>query len=221
MNIKKLCGGLVFKSARQTAAVKTKLKKSDLGVLKVALMVAAVDGRVLPEEYAAFKLLAMKGFGYSDSAAAQALKESMRSAGYIMMEAERSTNKELVEMFLAEAMAALPSGFDELSVKNVRQALVTWIAMAISDGVYSSRERLCIEALRLHFAEQRATQIEKENEYWRSIPANVRCVVEDYPGARLKLATKDFAAKVAEIVDQFGDSADAKLRLESLVAKGE
>lgn len=221
MDIVKLIGGIVFRSVGKTGKAKEKLKKTDLGILKVALMVAALDGDVLPSEYEAFRVLATKGFGYTDEVAARALKDAMRSAGYLMLVAGRATNEELVREFISEANAVLPSGFAYLSVEDVRQAILTWIVMAMSDNDYSARERLCIEALRLRFAELKATRIERENEYWRSLPANVRCVVEEYPGSRIKLASKDFVGKVETIVAQFGGSVEARRKLASLVANGE
>lgn len=221
MDIRKLVDAIVFKSSGKTAQAKAKLKRADLGILKVALMVAALDGTVLPTEYEAFGLLAKKGMGYGDAAALQALKEAMRSAGYIMMVAAKAAPEELVAEFLSEAKSALPSGFAYLLIEDIRQAFVAWIAMAISDGDYSDRERACIEALRMHFAELKANRIELENEYWRSISPNIRSIVEEYPGSRLKLASKDFTAKVATLVRQFGNTADARRKLTSLIVKGE
>lgn len=222
MDIIKVMKGIVFKSTGKSSAVKAKLRKTDLGILKVALMVAALDGKVLESEYAAFRLLAKKGMGYSDEAAEAALREAMRSAGYMLLIASSGASlDDLVGEFMKEAEAVLPTGFAYLLVEDVRQAVVTWIAMAMSDGDYSLRERACVEALRLHFAELKATRIELENEYWRSLPASVRCIVEEYPGSRLKLVSKDFIGKVSAIVGEFGNSADAKRRLAALVARGE
>lgn len=222
MDILKLLNGIVFRSVGKTARIRAKLKKTDLGILQVALMVSALDGVVLESEYAAFRLLARKGFGYSEAEVEYSLRQAMRPAGYMLLLASSGCSSEtLAAEFMAEAKALLPSGFAYMSVKDVRQAVITWIAMAMSDGDYSERERMCIEALRLHFAELKASRIEKENEYWRSLPANVRCLVEEYPGSRLKLVSKDFVGKVAEIVKDFGGSADARRRLSALAENGE
>ena len=222
MVLLKFVGKYAFRSVGKTTAAKAKIKKADLGMLKVALMVAALDGKVLEEEYDAFRLLARNGFCYEDEAIENVLKDAMRSAGYMLLVAMRTTDDdELVAEFMAEAKAALPNGFAYMSVTDIRQAIVLWMAMAMSDRRYSRRERICIEALRLHFAELKASRIEMENEYWRSLPKNVRCVVEDYPGSRLKLASKDFVGKVEDIAARLGDTADAKARLSELIEKGE
>ncbi len=222
MNLTKLFNQIAFRSASRTPRAKAWIKRVDRGILEVSLMVAAIDGAVLPSEFKAFLLLARKGFGYSQEAAEEALRRSMHSAGYVLMLANREKTQEgFVKAFIEEARAALPRGFAYMKTEDVRQAIVCWIAMAMSDGDYSARERACIEALRMRFAELKARRIEKENEYWRAVPANVRCIVEDYPGSHLKLVSKDFVGKLATLIREFGGSAEAKRKLESLIATGE
>lgn len=221
MDLIKLIKSISFSSVGNAVKTRSKAKRADLGILKVALMVAALDGKVLDLEYEAFSLLACKSLGYTDKQAEAAMDQALRAAGYIMLQASRMSDEELVKIFIREAELALPSGFANMAIEDIRRAIITWIAMAISDGDYSHRERICIEAVRQHFAELKAGRMELNNKYWQSVPANVRCIVEDYPGSRLKLASKDFVGKVETIVQQFGGTADAKRKLSSLIAKGE
>lgn len=222
MNLKELIEGISFKSFGPDSKVRNKIGKTDLGILKVALMVAALDGKVSEEELEALRLLARKGFGYGEQAAEEAIEQAEHGAGYMLLTADLAlSDAELVEKFMAEACAALPNGFAYMPVEDVRRAVLTWVALAMSDGDYSPREKLCIEALRLRFAELKANHIEMENRYWQGIPANVRCMFEEYPGSRLKLASKDFVGKVAALVAEFGDDEAARAALEALISHGE
>ena len=56
MNLTKLIGGFNFKKF-------SKASRTDLGVLKVAFMVAALDGEVTDAEYRALEALAFSGAG--------------------------------------------------------------------------------------------------------------------------------------------------------------
>ena len=195
-----------------------KLGKTDFGVLKVACMVAALDGEITDAEYAAFEALAQKCRGYTAETAAKALDEAMRSAGYLLLLSRRVSDEELVSAFTDEALAALPDGFAYLSIEEVRRAVVTWIAMGLSDGDYSPRERLCIEKLRKLFAELKVMRVQAESERWLDlVPA-----IDDAGGSgttgTVELVSKDFVVRVEELVAQYGDSADAAKELEELIA---
>ena len=197
-----------------------KLGKTDFGVLKVAFMVAALDGEITDAEYAAFDALAEKCRGYTAKAAADALDEAMRSAGYLMLFSRRASDEELVSAFTGEALAALPDGFAYLSIEEVRRAVVTWIAMGLSDGDYSPRERLCIEKLRKLFAELKVMRVQAESDRWLDLaPA-----IDDAGGlgasGTVELVSRDFVARVESLVSQYGDSADAAEKLEELIAGG-
>ena len=123
MNLQKLFSGLKVRSLGRALGLKEKIGKADLGILKVAFMVAALDGEVTDKEYKAFDLLAKKCRGYTPKAAAQALDEAMRSAGYLMLLSPRVKESDLVKAFLAEARKALPNGFAYLSLEDVRRAV--------------------------------------------------------------------------------------------------
>lgn len=192
----------------------------DLGILKVAMMVAALDGKVLDAEYKAYLNLAIRGFGLPRKAAVDSLVESMRAGGYLMLVAMKVGTRTLVKEFIAEACRALPAGFIRLPIADIRRAVITWTAMAISDGEYSDRERACIEAIRRHFAQAKAALIERENAYWMSQPAQCRSLAEDHPGSGHQLVDKNFMEKVESLVTTFGGSAEACKALDNLIAKG-
>ena len=211
MNLTKLIGSFNFKKF-------SKASRTDFGVLKVAFMVAALDGEVTDAEYRAFDALAKKCRGYTPKTAEKALDEAMRSAGYLMLRARRATDAELVKAFVAEAQAALPMGFAYLSIEDVRRAVVTWIAMGMSDGDYSAREKKCIEVLRKLFAELRIMRIEAEEEQWLALaPAFREANAAGSRSLNVELVSRDFVKRVERLVVQYGDSAEAAKELKDLI----
>lgn len=199
-----------------------KIGKTDMGILKVAFMVAALDGEVTKAEYEAFDAMAKKCKGYTPKSAAKALDEATRSAGYLMLLGQRVSDAELVKAFVNEAQVVLPGGFAYMTIEAVRDAVILWTAMAISDGDYSNREKKCIEALRRLFAEMKVQHIEQEEEHALAImPAFAQAY---NPGSRdrvVQLISKDFVSRVEDVIKQYGDSADASKILKELIAKGE
>ena len=220
MDLRKLIDGLKLKP-RGGAAPVARLGKADLGVLKVAFMVAALDGEVTDDEYAVFDLLARRCRGYTEEAAESAIREAMRSAGYLLLLSRRVKEEELVGAFVAEAKAALPGGFAYLSIEEVRRAVVIWIAMALGDGDYSARERACIEALRRNFAELKVLRVQAEEESWMALaPAFARAysgAASSRDGKLVELVSRDFVGRVECLVAQYGDSEAAAKELWSLV----
>ena len=211
MNLTKLIGSFNFKKF-------SKASRTDFGVLKVAFMVAALDGEVTDAEYKAFDALAKKCRGYTPKTAEEALAAAMRSAGCLMLLSKRATEDALVKAFVVEAQAALPMGFAYFSVEDVRRAIITWIAMGMSDGDYSAREKACIEALRKLFAELKIMRIQTEEEQWLSLAPTFRQACE--PGARrttVELVSRDFVTRVERLVSQYGDSAAAAKELRELI----
>ena len=212
MNLAKLIGSFNLKKF-------SKASRTDFGVLKVAFMVAALDGEVTDAEYKAFDALAKKCRGYTAKTAAIALDEAMRSAGYLMLLSRRAKDADLVKAFVAEAQAALPMGFAYLSIEDVRRAVVTWIAMGMSDGDYSSREKQCIEALRKHFAELKVMRIQAEEEQWLQLaPAFRQASVSAPRKSTVELVSRGFMDRVERLVAQYGNSADASKELRELIA---
>ena len=211
MNLTRLIGSFDFKKF-------SKASRTDFGVLKVAFMVAALDGEVSEAEYRALEALAKKCRGYTPKAAEKALDEAMRSAGYLMLLGRRAKDSELVTAFIREAQAALPNGFAYFSVADVRRAVVTWIAMGMSDGDYSARERKCIDALRSHFAKLKVSRVEAEAEQWRSLmPAFQQTYVSASRRGFVDLAPQDFVLRVERLVALYGDEAGAAGELKKLV----
>ena len=211
MNLKKLIGSFNFKKF-------SKASRTDFGVLKVAFMVAALDGDVTDAEYRAFEALAKKCRGYTPKAAEKAFDDAMRSAGYLMLRSKRAKDEDLIKAFIAEAQAALPMGFAYFSAEDVRRAVITWIAMGMSDGDYSAREKKCVEALRKLFAELKVGRIQAEEEQWLALAPAFRQACE--PGLRnatVELVSRDFVKRVERLVAQYGDSADAAKKLDELI----
>ena len=211
MNLTKLIGSFNFKKLG-------KASRTDFGVLKVAFMVAALDGEVTDAEYRALEALAKKCRGSTPKAAEMALDEAMRSAGYLMLFGRHAKDSALVAAFIREAQAALPNGFAYFSVEDVRRAVVTWIAMGMSDGDYSAREKKCIEALRRHFAKLKVSRAEAEEEQWRSLAPTFRQVYGS--AARrvpVNLVPQSFVTCVEQLVAQYGDEASAASELKKLV----
>ena len=197
----------------------SKIGKTDLGILKVAFMVAALDGEVTDAEFKAFDALAKKCRGYSPKAAAKALDEAMRSAGYLMLLGRRVKDADFVKAFVAEAQAALPSGFAYFSIEDIRRAIVTWIAMGLSDGDYSRREKLCIEALRKHFAELKVMRLQAEECRWLEIAPGFDSAYCGSGSSRgsVELVSQNFVARVERLVAEYGDKATAAKELEALI----
>jgi len=225
MNIIKFVKDVNFKSIGKALGLKEHIAKADLGVLKVAFMVAALDGDVTEKEYEAFDLLAKKCRGYTPEAAAEALDEAMHSAGYLMLLSKRvKKDGEIVSAFMREAKKALPDGFAYLSLEDVRRAIVTWIAMGLSDGDYSARERRCIETLRKLFAELKVMKNQQDDERWMALSADFRQVSAigsvSSSRSRLELVSKNFVAGVEALIGKYGDSADGAKLLKELVKNG-
>ena len=211
MNLTKLIGSFNFKKLG-------KASRTDFGVLKVAFMVAALDGEVTDAEYRALEALAKKCRGYTPKVAATAFDEAMRSAGYLMLLGRRTKDAELVRAFIREAQAALPDGFAYFSVEDVRRAVVTWIAMGMSDGDYSAREKKCVEALRKHFARLKVLRVEAEEERWRHLsPTFQRAYGLDSRQRAVDLVPQSFVTRVERLVAQYGDETGAASELKELV----
>ena len=197
----------------------TKASRTDFGVLKVAFMVAALDGEVTDAEYRAFDALAKKCRGFTPKAAATALDEAMRSAGYLMLLSKRAKEGALVKAFISEAQAALPMGFAYFSIEDVRRAIVTWIAMGMSDGDYSVREKKCIEALRKLFAELKVMRADAETlQALEVVPGFLTPGDSASNATSIALVTRGFVSRVEDLFEQYGDSAAAAKLLQELVA---
>lgn len=178
-----------------------KLSKLDFGVLKVAMMVAALDGEVQPQEVEAFGVLAKKCRGYGEKSFRDVRESAFRSAGYIALLAQHGTRDELLSAFLAEALAALPDGFAYGNLADVRRAFVTWIALGVSDGNYSDVERSAIEALRRELAEIKRSHAVEQFERWAMLSPTFRQAAGSKPRmARIVLVDDAFLDKAEKLV---------------------
>lgn len=217
MNITKLVNGFKFKACK-ALVLKERIGKVDLGILKVAFMIAALDGDVTDAEYDAFDALAKKCRGYTPEGATEALTDAMHSAGYLMLLSKRVKTQELVKAFIAEAKNALPDGFAYCSIEDVRRAIITWIAVGLSDGDYSARERACIEALRKLFAELKIHRADEEEERWAALSPTFRQAYGSHPAPqRVSLVEKDFVTRVEDLMNKLGDSTEAAKELRKLI----
>lgn len=124
-----------------------KLGKLDLAVLQVALMIAALDGKILKKETESFLALAMKCRGASAKAVKEAYESALRAAGYIAVLVQVEEEGKVLEAFVDEVVKAMPENFLMAHPEDVRRAFVIWTAMAMSDGEYSGIERKAIDAL--------------------------------------------------------------------------
>lgn len=146
-----------FSGLRLSGLRDARLGALDRGILEVALLVAALDGTVLPAEYAAFETLAQKCRAGSAKNTRACLDRALRSAGYLMAMAQVGvyTQEERIAAFVDAAADALPSGFDEGTPADVRRAFALWVAMGVSDGSFSDIERAAVEALVRYFSKVR------------------------------------------------------------------
>ena len=204
------------------ADVHAKLGKTDFGVLKVAMMIAALDGVILDDEYAAFDKLAAKCRGYSETSAAQALDEALRTAGYLLLKSRRLSEAEIVALLADEAEKALPTGFAYGSVVDVRRAFVMWTAMGMSDGDFSGVERQGILELKRRFAELKREKFAAEIDLWGSLASPYGELMPSVGAGRqaaqtLKLLPDDFLDRAEKLLgrlafDAYDAGADVDLR---------
>lgn len=130
----------------------------DRGILTVALMIAGLDGVILPGEYAAFGEMAKRCRGATAKNTRALFNEAICKAGPITAMAQSGlfTESSRLAMFVRLANEALPKGFACGSVTDLRRAFALWIAMGVSDGSFSGFESRCVHTLVRRFALARA-----------------------------------------------------------------
>ena len=147
---RKIVSGLKFNYLKEDDSA---LGKVDFGVLTVAMMVAALDGTILPDELTAFRKLA-RDCRVSEGEKAARYESALHSAGYVLLMSRSGiSEKALAQVFLREAEKVLPMGFAGGKGEDIRRALVIWITMGLSDGRFSGIERTCIKAFCSRVAE--------------------------------------------------------------------
>jgi len=135
-----------------------KLAALDRGVLTVALLLAALDGEIFPEEYAAFEKLARGCRGNSAKNVRELHDTAFKLAGPLMAMAQSGfySEKDRLASFLWAAVTAMPKGFADGSLADLRRAFVLWVTIGVSDGEFSKIERTALETLSWRFAAVRA-----------------------------------------------------------------
>jgi len=159
----------------------------DLSCLQVALMVAALDGRILPREYEMFGRLAQLCPGATPEKIDAALDTALRSAGYLLLQSGRLRADALAALFADEALKILSGVFSPSAPERIRAAFGMWRTMAESDGDYSEIERQCLEALRLRVREVLKVRVleELENSRYRRFGAAVEGGLEPLARSRV------------------------------------
>lgn len=190
-----------------------KLGALDRGVLEVALMIAALDGEIMPAEYETFELLAKQCRGYTQKNAKQCLDCALRKAGYLMAAAQVGCYPpaERIASFVKMAAEALPNGFAFGSETDLRRAFVLWIAMAVSDGAFSELEHSAVEALRDHF--ERVSLERRQTVEARCAAMNPAFPFVSAPKINTRKVTlfeADFFGRAEEVVKQLGDARTRK-----------
>ena len=139
----KILGALKFNYLKEDDS---ELGKVDFGVLTVAMMVAALDGVIRPDEFKAFSRLAEE-CRVSRGEKAARYNSALHSAGYVLLLARSGMSKRALSLaFLDEAERVLPMGFAGGKAEDIRRALVLWVTMGLSDGEFSGVERAAVEA---------------------------------------------------------------------------
>ena len=128
------------------AGMPTGIAAFDGAVLKVAMAVAALDGNVTEAELGDFERQAKECRGYTEESAKTLFHEGLRAAGYIELAARTLSEDELLAVFLDEVGRIMPGDFFDFRADEIRQAFVSWVAMALADGDFSSVERRAIDA---------------------------------------------------------------------------
>ena len=183
----------------EASGVSSKISSFDGAVLKVSMEVSALDGHVSDAELKAFERQSQECRGYSEESAKALFREGLRSAGYLELAARTLPEDELLAAFLEEAGKTLPSDFFDFRAADVRRAFVSWIAMALADGDYSSVERRAIDA----FA---AVVSGKRDEKWERLHALSPMFALTYGSESIKNGTD------AILNAEFFERAEAALR---------
>lgn len=120
--------------------------RAELAVLRVSMLVAALDGDVSGEELNEFHRLAGECEGCSEEMIQKAFSETLRAAGYLMLLARVAERAALLDAFIAEADRMLPH-ISVLGPGGVVDAVDVWREMAASDGDLSDIECAAIDRL--------------------------------------------------------------------------
>jgi len=180
-----------------------KLSRLDFGILEVAMMVAALDGEILATEVDAFQTLARSCRGHSAAGAKKCLDEALRRGGYLMAIAKVGgyAESQRIGAFVDLAVEALPRGFVDGELADLRRAFVLWIAMGVSDGDFSDIERKAIDALQDRLGQVMLARAIDEEQRWLAFVPEMQVIAD---GARhpkkITLLEPDFIDRAAALV---------------------
>jgi len=141
--------GKIAVGGRPTGVDRAALER---GILDVAMMIAALDGEVLPSERAAAGTIAGLFGDMTPEAREAAIGQSLENAELVIAERKTGvTDKQLVGFLILRAALVLPAGFVGRDASDVRFALILWLAMCLSDGSFDSVEKLAFWRLLDYF----------------------------------------------------------------------
>lgn len=139
---------------------KQKFSAVDFATLKTAMMLAALDGDVSPEELANFREMASGCKGCTPKSFAKLWEEALRSTGYLLVQSKILQKEDLIRLFIAEAEASFV-GEVSAEVTAIRERAFEFLAeMAAADGDFSAVERQAIDALKTEVLERRRQMIQ-------------------------------------------------------------
>lgn len=129
----------------------------DRGVLDVAMMIAAIDGEILPAEIAAYNRLLEEFRGLTKAEIPAATEEMRRKVNFLaLLKQSEISDRECLVSLVREAKRQLAVDFAAGSAADRRRAVVFWTMMAFSDGDYSTLEQKAVHALTERFAPELA-----------------------------------------------------------------
>ena len=125
---------------------KARMDKTELAILRISMLIAALDGDVSKAEIDEFRRLAEGCEGYSKEETDKAFVDTLRSAGYLMLVARVAERESLLDSFVLEAEKLLPVLAD-FGSGGVQGAVGVWKEMAAADGDFAEVEQKAIERL--------------------------------------------------------------------------
>lgn len=125
------------------------LDRLDRGVITIALLVAALDGTVQDSEFRAVQNLASKCRGVTAKNLRALLDDVIGSVGGLIAMSQIGVynEKDRLAYFLKAAKKALPHGFADGSLADLRRAFALWIGIGVADGEFSVFERVALMRL--------------------------------------------------------------------------
>lgn len=126
---------------------KRKFSDVDFAILKTSMMLASLDGAVSADEVANFRELASSCPGFTPESFSKLWDETLRSAGYMLLQSRLLSKEDLVALFVREVR---PFFTQEVSMEvsaDRDRAFDLLTEMARADGDFSDIEREAIAAL--------------------------------------------------------------------------